>query len=256
MIRELVRQGLGQPTALATADLPDYADEGALQTFLDVLTPLRLWHRYRVEGMEHLPASGRTMLVAHHTLATYDGFLLGMEIYARTGRVTRALGDDKLFMFGRTERFWRGVGIVPASPEAGQELLEAENLVAVAPGGMRESLRPRTERYQHRWQRRRGFVRLALRTGTPMVISACPRADEIFEVYPSKLTALAYKRLKIPVPMVRGLGPTMIPRPVPLVHHVAPPLVPPPWDPEREDEQVAALHARACAVMDELLSRR
>ncbi len=40
MIRDLVRRGLGQPTTLATEDLPDYADEGALQTFLDEVAGL------------------------------------------------------------------------------------------------------------------------------------------------------------------------------------------------------------------------
>lgn len=214
------------------------------------------YHRYEVRGMEHVPRSGACLLVAHHSLATYDGFLLGIAIADATGRVPRGLGDDRIFQVPGLAGFATRIGLVPASPTTGEALLAAGHIVGVAPGGMWEALRPSTERYEVRWAGRKGFVRLALRTGAPMLLCACPRADDLYTVHPSRLTERLYHAHHLPLPLARGLGPTLIPRPVRLVHHIAPLLYPPPHDPAHEDEQVDALHARAVEVMRELLSRR
>lgn len=217
------------------------------------LRPLMAWHRYRVDGLEHVPASGPCLLVAHHSLATYDGFLLGIAIWDHTGRLPRGLGDDRIFQTPGLGRLARQVGIVPASPGAGEALLRAGELVGVAPGGMWESLRPREERYAVRWGDRRGFCRLALRTGAPLMLAACPEADRIYTVYRSRLTDAVYARFHLPLPVARGLGPTAIPRPVRLTHRVAPLIHPPAWDPAREDEQVEDLFQTALARMTALL---
>ncbi len=228
-------------------------DDRTLRQVERLLRPLARYHRFELVGAEHVPRSGPCLLVVHHSLASYDGFLIGAAIWERTGRMCRALGDDTIFRVPGLGDFARRVGIVPASPEAGERLLREGNLLAVAPGGMWESLRPRGERRQSRWEGRRGFVRLALRTGTPMLLAACPRADDLYTVYPSRVTDALYRRFHLPVPFLRGLGPSLVPRPLRLVGHLAPLLHPPAWDPAREDEQIDALHADACRVMAGLL---
>lgn len=221
-----------------------------------LLRPLERYHRFRVEGLEHVPATGPCLLVATHSLATYDGFLLGMAIVDATGRIPRGLGDKRIFQVPGLGGFAERIGLVEASPTAGEELLAAGEIVGVAPGGMWESLRPRTERYRVRWEGRRGFVRLALRAQAPLLLAAVPRADEIYTVYGSRLTDGLYRRLHLPLPVARGLGPTAIPRPVPLVGHIAPLIHPPPRDPDREEEQVEALFQRALTTMQALMARR
>lgn len=223
---------------------------------MSVLKPMKLWHRYEAHGLEHIPRTGAALMVFHHSFATYDSFLLGIEVFEETGRFIRGLGDDRLFQTPRLRDLAWDVGIVPASPTAGSELLAEGELVGVAPGGMWEALRPRSERYQTRWQDRRGFCRLALRSQVPLIFAATPRADEMYEIYGNPLTDRIYKRLHLPVPLARGLGPTAIPRPVKLTSYISPPLPVPPHQPDREDEQIAQLHAQATAVMRELLQRR
>jgi 1-acyl-sn-glycerol-3-phosphate acyltransferase len=195
-------------------------------------------------------------VVIHHTFATYDGMLLAMSILDATGRLPRGLGDDRIFQVPGLRTVARRLGITAASREAGEEILQAGELLLVAPGGMWESLRPRTERRRSRWEGRKGFVRLALRTQAPLLLAACPAADDVYTLYPSRVTDVAYQRLHVPAPVVRGLGPTLIPRPVPLTCFLAPLLVPPPVDPDREEEQVDALHAEASLRMAGLLSSR
>jgi 1-acyl-sn-glycerol-3-phosphate acyltransferase len=235
--------------------VPD-ADPAVIRRVVRILRPLQLYHRHQVRGMEHIPRSGPALLVVHHSLATYDGFMLGLSIFEQTGRPPRGLGDDLIFRTPMLGRGARAIGIVPASPTAGEDLLRAGELVGVAPGGMWEGLRPRSERYQTRWEGRRGFIRLALRCGAPLVLAACPRADDLYTVYGSRLTDAVYAQLKAPLPLLRGLGPTLIPRPVQLTHTIAPPIQPPPYEPDREDEQVEALFAEAEGTMRALLRLR
>ena len=238
-----------------TAPLPAI-DARTVQRARRLFEPLARYHRFAAEGLEHLPRTGPCLLVVHHSLATYDGFLLGGAFWDATGRLPRGLGDDRIFQIPGLGELARRVGILPASPQAGEQILRAGEVLAVAPGGMWESLRPRGERRRSRWEGRRGFARLALRTGAPMVLAACPAADDIFTVYRSRLTDGAYRHWHLPIPLVRGLGLTLAPRPVRLTAYFSPPLAPPAWDPENEEAQVTQLHVEASQRMAELLARR
>lgn len=232
------------------------ADADTIRKVRRALEPLVIWHNFTVEGLENVPREGACLLVVHHSFATYDGFLLGGAIFEATGRLPVGLGDDRIFDLGPIGDFARRMGLVPASPDAGEAALRAGQLLGVAPGGMWESLRPWTERRRSRWEGRRGFARLALRTGAPIVVAAVPRADEVFTLYPSRLTDAVYRRTHWPLPLLRGVGPTLLPRPVKLTGHYAPAILPPPHDPSREEEQVDALRDEAARRMAALLARR
>jgi len=230
-------------------------DPAVIRRARRVLEPLARYHRFSAEGVEHVPRTGPALLVVHHSFATYDGFLLGGAIYDATGRIPSALGDNRIFQLPGLAEAATALGLVPGSPEAGERLLRDGEILAVAPGGMWESLRPRGERRRSRWGSRRGFIRLALRTGVPIIVAACPAADAIYTLYPSRLTDRAYARWHWPVPVLRGVGPTLLPRPVRVTGYFAPPIQPPPYDPTREDEQVEALYAEAQRRMADLLTR-
>lgn len=218
------------------------------------LAPIRRYHRHRVEGIEHIPSAGPALLVLHHSLATYDGFLFGIAAYEHTGRLPTALGDDLIFKTPILGEFARKSGIQPASPKAGFRLLGEGHLLFVSPGGMWESLRPSDEARQVRWEGRRGFCRLALRAQVPLILIACPAADDIFSVRKSRVTDVLYRRFKFPLPFMKGRAGMPIPRPVQLTHHVAAPIVPPPHEPVNEEEQTQALFEECRQVMTGLLS--
>lgn len=225
---------------------PDLAWLGKVARFFHQLSRV---HRFEVRGLEHVPAQGRCLLVTSHSLATYDCYFLFSELYLRTGRPVRALAADWLYAVPGLREFTWSVGAVPARPESGRRLLESEQLVCVAPGGVYEALRPSTERYRLRWEGRLGFARLALETGAPLVLSTCPAADRLYTVYGNPLTELMYRRYRLPLPLMRGLGPTLLPRPVKLVAHLSAPLHPPPCGGAPSAEQVRAFQAELTARM-------
>lgn len=224
-----------------------------VERFRPVVQALRAYHRHRAIGLEHIPRTGPGLIVLNHSLATYDGVLFCAAMHAVCGRWPASLGDDLIFRTPLIADFARRAGVRPANPGNGQALLEAGHLVVVAPGGMREALRPTDEAHTVRWGRRKGFVRLAIQAGAPLILVACPAADDLYTVYPSKLTARLYKRFKLPLPLARGLGPTPLPRPVRLTHLVGAPIVPPPLDAADPDGQVDRLHGTVVRRMDGLM---
>jgi 1-acyl-sn-glycerol-3-phosphate acyltransferase len=225
-----------------------------IRRFSRLLKPLALYHRYSVVGLDCVPRAGRTLLVVNHSLATYDALLLGVELYERLDRDMYGLGDDLIFRIGPLGVWAPRTGVVPASPDNARLLLEREALVGVAPGGMWEALRPSHERHTLRWHGREGFLRLAICCQAPIVLAACPRADEIFTVYPNPLTEVAYRRFKVPLPIFRGIGPTLLPRPVQLTHYLSGPHLPPPYEAGAHlDAKVHAFGDQVRAEMQRLM---
>ena len=99
---------------------------------------------------------------------------------------------------------------------AGQPLL-------VFPGGGREVARRRGDYYPLVWRERIGFARLALEFGYPVVPFAMVGVDDMWDVvvdadddlYAPRARARAAHRRRsgLLFPIVRGLGPTPLPRP-------------------------------------------
>jgi hypothetical protein len=130
---------------------------------------------------------------------------------------------------------------MPRSRENVIEMLRAGEIVGLGPGGMRDSLRGHRDRYRFDWSGRLGFVHVAMTAGVPIVLAACPSADDIYTVYSTALTRWAYDRLKIPLPLFRGVGPTPLPRPVKLRHFIGEPIYPP-VPPDQVDDRVVERH--------------
>ena len=258
---------LDQALTFSVASLPFKAFHLAADTtsmeredFVQKVTPLlqaaRLYHRHAVVGLEHVPDTGRALIVVNHSLATYDILLLLTAIQQEKHRQPRPLIDRLFFKIPYIGDFATLYGAVEGSQKGAEDLLNADDLVTVAPGGMREALRPSTQRYQIRWTRRTGFVKLAMRTRSPLILAACPKADDLYDVYPSHITSWIYRNFKVPVFFARGLGPTPIPRPIQLTHFLSEPMMPPESTGDDEKDEVIArkFHRKLMARMRVLIS--
>jgi 1-acyl-sn-glycerol-3-phosphate acyltransferase len=172
------------------------------------------YHRYRVQGLSNIPQQGRCIVAINHSFATYDAFLLAFAIKKSSGRLMSGLGDNLLFNLPLFSPLASAVNLYRANHQNGRRLLENECLLGVMPGGMREALRPASQKYQIRWQARKGFARLALITQSPVILAACPQADDIYDVKVSALTKFAYKHFKLPLAWPIGLAGSLISRPI------------------------------------------
>ncbi|MBI3294445.1 MAG: acyltransferase family protein [Deltaproteobacteria bacterium] len=214
---------------------------------------LSAYHKHEVVGIENIPRQGPAIIVINHTLATYDAFLLAGSIYQHTGRVCRSLGDKAIFQTPVISKLALKLGMIQGSPSAGLQLLKEGHLLIISPGGMRESLRPEKKRYQILWQDRMGFIRLALGAQVPIILAACPLADNLYSVYENPLTSFVYRRFKFPIPIARGLGPTIIPRPIALKHYVRSAISPPPG-PEHMNDTLTHFHGQVIEEMQKLIA--
>lgn len=194
------------------------------------------YHSFSLVGAEHLPREGGALGLTSHGMATYDLFLTAYAMYKATGRPIRALGDAIWFRTDSLASIVERLGMVNTQPELARRLLDEGHLVAVAPGGVRESIRPSTQRFRVDWKGRAGFARLALEAQKPIVFVTCPAVDLIYTLYDNPWTQFAYRKWKVPLPIMRGVGPTLIPRPIRLTTHVSPAFLPPKIDNDQATE--------------------
>ena len=147
------------------------------ENFLDVLLPLmEIWGRYfgaEVRGFETLPEQGPLLLVGNHSGGNVapDTAVTIAAWYRERGREQALFGLalDGVFAVPGFETLMRKLGQVPANHENAERVLREGHSVLVYPGGAREAFRPFRDRNVIDFSGHKGFVRLALRTGVPVV---------------------------------------------------------------------------------------
>ena len=154
---------------------PAFQRDGA---FIDrtMLPLMRIMSRYfggEVRGLDRIPRSGGSLLVGNHSGGTItpDTTVLIAAFYDELGveRPLVLLGLDALFAIPRFNTMIRKLGLVPASGDTAARALAEGSNVLVYPGGADEAFRPWTDRNRVDLRGRKGFVRLALSTGVPVV---------------------------------------------------------------------------------------
>ena len=229
---------------------------------LSLLQVLRMYHRHEIVGAENIPTDGPGLMTVNHSLATYDITLLAAAVYESTGRIPKALVDRLFFKIPYLGELVHLIGCVEGAQNIATKLLQSGYLVYVAPGGMKEAIRPSSKKFEVMWESRRGFTRLAYLAQSPIILSACARADELYDVYENPLSKTIYETFKIPFFIARGLGPTIIPKPIKLTHVIGKPLQPPKLTGEEKnmtkdemDERLNSFHEKVISQMKKLMKQ-
>lgn len=137
------------------------------------LAPLvKLLHRPRLEGTEHLPA-GPFLLVANHSAG-----IAAAEILSIAVTYLESVGEDRplaAYVLPADFHVWpisalvREIGAIPATYDAAERALAKGVPILMFPGGDFESLRPVWEANRVDFGGRVGFLRIARASGVPIV---------------------------------------------------------------------------------------
>jgi 1-acyl-sn-glycerol-3-phosphate acyltransferase len=130
------------------------------------------WFRMEIEGLEHLPEPP-VLPVGVHSGAPFvrDAWTVGIQWWRRFGadRPLHGTAHDALMAAPVIGSYFRRMGVVPAAPDSIASALAEGHDVALWPGGEIDSLRPWTDRDEAVLAGRKGFVRMAINAGVPIV---------------------------------------------------------------------------------------
>jgi 1-acyl-sn-glycerol-3-phosphate acyltransferase len=130
------------------------------------------WFRMEMEGWDRLPPPP-ALLVGIHSGAPFvwDAWTVGIQWWRRFGeeRVLHGTAHDALMAAPLIGTYFRKMGVLPAAPDSMAAALAAGRDVALWPGGEVDSLRPWVKRDEAVLAGRTGFVKMAIRSGVPIV---------------------------------------------------------------------------------------
>src|SRR3954465_3167392 len=133
---------------------------------------IEYWFRMEVSGWEKIPEPP-VLLVGIHSGAPFvwDAWTVGIHWWRRfgEGRPLHGTAHDALMAMPLVGTYFRKMGVLPAAPDSMASALAAGRDVAVWPGGEVDSLRPWTKRDKAVLAGRKGFIRLAINAGVPIV---------------------------------------------------------------------------------------
>ena len=183
----------------------------------------RTYFHVKCSGTEHIPAHGRAMLVGNHSggIALDAAMVIASCFFElEPPRLAQGMAEKFINRFPFASTWAARCGQLTGLPEHAQRLLESDRLLMVFPEGARGTAKL--------WKEQlslvdfgTGFIRLALRTKSPIVPfafigggDAIPTVANFYKL--GKLLGVPY------LPVTPWLLP--LPRPVPLFVHYGEPL--------------------------------
>jgi 1-acyl-sn-glycerol-3-phosphate acyltransferase len=221
------------------------------------------YFRTEVHGIENVP-EGRVLLVPNHAgQLPLDGVVIGTACmrHANPPRLVRAMVERWFSKVPYVGEALTRVGAVLGDPTNCVNLLEDDQAILVFPEGIGGSGKTFQERYKLK-PFGRGFMRIALRTGAPIVPVAVIGSEEsipsVHNLAPlARLLGLPYFPVSPFLPLLGLLA--YFPLPVKFSVYFGEPMhFTGPWDDEDAviEEKVAQVQARVQQMIDEGLRAR
>lgn len=189
------------------ADLLKSASQQEKDEFLYKSLPiwsLKLLNSYfkvQVSGSEYLPREGRAIVISNHSgFAGFDALMLAQHIRENTQRHPRIMTHRLWFSLPFLKKISPNVGFVEARLEAAQQSLEKDQLLLMFPEGEEGNFKVSSKRYQLR-DFRRGFIRLSVMTGAPIIPAIVLGAEESSITLGQINYLKKYFGLPIPLPL-------------------------------------------------------
>ncbi|MBI1862168.1 MAG: 1-acyl-sn-glycerol-3-phosphate acyltransferase [Deltaproteobacteria bacterium] len=143
-----------------------------------LLELIQRYLRVKTVGTRHIPEKGSYIIIANHSgFMGFDALMLGHQIFQSTRRIPHIIAHKLWFFRPEISVHAEKMGMIPATFENGLAMLETGEGLVLFPEGEEGNFKPSRNRYKLR-RFRRGFVRLALMTGAPIIPAIVIGAEE------------------------------------------------------------------------------
>lgn len=196
-----------------------------------------IWHGYEIVGFENLPVDKRALVVYYHGVIPVDYYYLSSRYSIKNKRTIWTIAADFLFKSPGLRELMDVVQATPGTVQQIADLLKNDEIVSVAPGGVREA-QFSNEYYELVWNRHLGFAKAACLGKAPIIPVFTQNIREAYRTMPffRGFFRKIYERTKLPLlPLYGGF-------PVKLRTFIGKPI---PYDEKATPEEVAEKTAAA-----------
>lgn len=143
-----------------------------------ILEIMTKYFRLEVIGAENIPRKGPALITPNHSGFTgFDAVLLAHHIQQKTQRIPRVLTHNLWFINKNLSIPMKKMGFIEATTENGIKFLKKKQIVALFPEGENGNFKPTRRAYKLQ-EFKRGYIRMALTTGAPIVPCLIIGAEE------------------------------------------------------------------------------
>ena len=232
LVRRLLRSAIDPEIAAAIDSTPTHVNSlgfdpwgfhpESAKIHFSLAKQIYRYFRPNIVGAHNVP-QGRVLIVPNHSgQLPFDGIVVAMAclLKASPPRLVRTMAERWFPTLPYLNVAFSRSGVVVGDPINCRNLLEEDNAILVFPEGARGS----GKTFQHRYQLAdfgRGFMRLALQTGTPIVpVGVVGGEESIISVYNWKAMARLLGMPYVPIsPLIPLLGPLAY-APMPVRFHI------------------------------------
>ncbi|KAG8187318.1 hypothetical protein JTE90_011688 [Oedothorax gibbosus] len=161
--------------------------------------------RYEIKGLENIPKEGPALIVFYHGAMPVDWYYLLANTILHRKRTISAVGDRFLFKVPAFDAIIDCFQIYPGTIDTCAEILKKGDLLAIAPGGVREALFG-DETYPLIWGTRKGFAKVAMEAKVPIIPVFTENIREAFFTlsFGKKRLRSIYESTRIPLVPIYG----------------------------------------------------
>ncbi|MEM7078606.1 MAG: lysophospholipid acyltransferase family protein [Pseudomonadota bacterium] len=216
------------------------------------------YHRYEVEGIEHLDEQPALICGYHGRSLAADMCILAATLESRLGYLPHCFVHRTLRAAPGLSQVIEALGFLTDDVDEIAEAVERREHIVVTPGGAVEGMRTHHDDYRVHWPSK-GYARLAIKYGLPIVPVAAAGADESYVglIDGEEMAHRLGLSSKWSWATWTGLGPLGLypfspPFPARFYQVVGEPIPTQACDPDRPDD-VTRLHEAVTTAVQELL---
>jgi len=182
--------------SIADIDSLENRDPEMISRLIRLFKPL-FWRYFQpdIRGLERIP-TGPGLFVGNHSggMLMPDLFIFGMALHEHFGMAGLPFGMAHEFglRVPLLNQLFLPIGAVRGCPENARRLLARGEKLLIYPGGELDLMRPFRDRHRIVFGPHRGYIRLALQEGVPIIpVVSCGAHETLFIIHDNRWLAQA-----------------------------------------------------------------